>query len=209
MGRNLDPKCKKCRREGDKLFLKGERCFTAKCAVVKRKYPPGIHGVKRPSRLSEYGQQLRAKQKLKRSYSVLEHQFINYYKSAKNQKGDTGATLVELLESRLDNVIYRLGFIKSRNLARQLVSHGHFLVNDKRINIPSYQIKVGDTIKIREKSLQLAPFKNLIKFLEKHKLPEWIMFDKDKLEAKILNKPKTDDLKESFNVNLIIEYYSR
>lgn len=210
MARNIDPKCKRCRREGEKLFLKSERCFTAKCAVVKRKYPPGVHGVKKGTpRLSEYGQQLRAKQRAKLTYGILENQFIKYFKKARLIKGDTNEILLQLLELRLDNVVYRSGFTKSRSIARQLVTHRHFLVNDKIVNIPSLELKVGDRLKIKEKTLKSDLFKNLAKTLERYKFPEWLSFNKDNFEIKVINKPNVDDLKKALAVHLIIEFYSR
>jgi len=209
MAINLGPQCKQCRREGKKLFLKGERCFTPKCAMVKRNYPPGVHGVRGKSRLTEYGLQLREKQKAKRIYGILERQFRNYYRKAIKKKGDTGEILFQFLELRLDNIIYRLGFARSRKLARQLVSHGHFLVNGKKVNIPSYELKPGDTINIRESSLKLFPFRNLSEELKKQEIPSWLSLDLKTLQGKILNKPTKEDLGEIFDVKLIVEYYSR
>ncbi len=209
MGRDLSPKCKQCRREGEKLFLKGERCSSPKCAMVKRNYPPGVHGVKRPGRLTSYGQQLRAKQKAKRIYGLLETQFKNYFKKAMYKKGDTGETFLQLLELRLDNIVYRLGLARSRKQARQLVGHGHFLVNDKKVNIPSYQLKVNDVISIREKSRESADFTNLAKKLEKHKISDWLVLDMKELKGKVVSIPSLDEVKQTINIKLIVEYYSR
>jgi len=209
MAKNLDPKCKQCRREGEKLFLKGDRCNSPKCAMVKRNYPPGAHGGKGPSRLTNYGQQLREKQKAKRIYGLLEKQFKNYFKKAVNKKGDTGEILSQLLELRLDNVVFRLGFAKSRRAARQLVNHGHFLINDKKNNIPSYQVDINDVISIREKSLETSSFKGLSKGLEKYEAPSWLVLDPKELKGRILSMPGDNDLVQGINMKLIVEYYSR
>jgi len=209
MAKNLDPKCKQCRREGEKLFLKGDRCFSSKCAMVKRNYPPGVHGVKGRGRITSYGIQLREKQRAKRLYGILEKQFRNYFKRAVKKTGDTGKILSQLLELRFDNVIYRLGFAKSRSQARQLANHGHFLINNKRVNIPSYQIKVNDIVSIYPKSLETANFKNLAKTLEKHDIPEWLVLDIKELKGKVVSIPKDEDLDQGINMKLIVEYYSR
>lgn len=209
MAKSLDPKCKQCRREGIKLFLKGEKCFSAKCPIVKRNYPPGVHGTKRRTRPTEYGQQLREKQKAKRIYGILERQFKNYYKKAIRQKGDTGEILQQLLEMRLDNVIYRIGLTQSRNHARQMVNHCLFLVNNKKVNIPSYQIKPKDEITIKPEKAKAKIFDDLAKKLEKHDVPAWINFDLKTKTAKILNKPKSEDLEHTFNPRLIVEFYSK
>ena len=157
MARNLNPKCRQCRRIGEKLFLKGDRCVSTKCALIKKNYPPGIHGAKQTrAKSSEYGKQLREKQKAKRIYGILEKQFRNYFKKAANKKKETGEILLKILEMRLDNVIYRVGLAKSRNKARQLVSHGHFLINNKKVNIPSYEVNIKDVIKIKQKSEKLG-----------------------------------------------------
>jgi small subunit ribosomal protein S4 len=210
MGKKLGPQCKQCRREGKKLFLKGERCFTSKCAMVKRNYPPGAHGItKRKPRVTEYGLQLREKQKAKRIYGILERQFRNYYRKAIKKVGDTGEILFQFLEQRLDNVVYRLGFAKSRKLARQLVNHGHFLVNGKKVDIPSFELKLGDIVSIKESSLKLAPFKDLSEVLKKQETVAWLSLDPKTLEGKVLVKPTKEDLAEAFDVKLIVEYYSR
>ena len=161
MARNLSSKCKQCRRAGQKLFLKAERCTTAKCSMVKRNFPPGAHGIKGYGRLTDYGNQLREKQKAKKIYRILEQQFRNYILKANQAKANSEKILIELLEMRFDNVIYRAGFAKSRDLARQLINHNHFLVNGKRIDIPSYQVRIGDLISIKAKSSKLKFFSNL------------------------------------------------
>ncbi len=197
-----------CRREGEKLFLKGERCHTSKCAIVKRSYVPGMHGIKRQPRLSEYGQQLRAKQKAKRIYGVMEKQFVNYYKKALAQ-ADSATDLKRLLERRFDNVIYRLGYANSRAQARQMVSHDHFMLNGKRMNIPSYQVKTGDVITIREQSKKTPLFRDLNEKLKQKQLPSWLTLNAEQLEGKVVSMPQADDLEESVQADQIIEYYSR
>ncbi len=209
MARNLNPKCKQCRREAQKLFLKGDRCYSPKCAMVKRNFPPGAHGIKGYPRLSGYGIQLREKQKAKKIYRILEAQFKNYFKKANKNKENTEEILLQLLEMRLDNVIYRAGFARSRDLARQLVSHNHFLVNNKKIDIPSYQLKVGDIISLSEKSKKSKIFANLKEQLKKTELVSWLSLDLDKLEIKITDKPKMEDAKKEFDPKLIVEFYSR
>ena len=209
MAKNLDPKCKQCRREGEKLFLKGDRCFSSKCAMVKRNYPPGAHGAKGRGRLTSYGQQLREKQKAKRLYGVLEKQFRNYFKKAVKKTGDTGEILSQSLELRFDNIVYRLGFAKSRRQARQLINHGHFLVNDKKINIPSYQVESNDVISIRPRSLETSSFKNLAKNLEKYEVSDWLILDIKELKGRVATIPKDKALDQGINMKLIVEYYSR
>jgi small subunit ribosomal protein S4 len=209
MAKKLGAQCKICRREGKKLFLKGERCFTSKCALVKRNFPPGMHGVKGRGRLTSYGIQLREKQQAKQIYGISERQLRNYFKKATQKKGDTSEFLLQLLESRLDNVVYRLGFAKSRKIARQLVNHGHFLVNNKKVTIPSYQAKPNDIITLREKSLKSAFFADLPKILEKVEVPNWLFLDVKKMEGKVLNKPDKNTIVVPFDINKIIEFYSR
>lgn len=207
MARNLDPKCKRCRREGEKLYLKGEKCFTPKCPMVKRTYPPGMHGPKLQSqRLTEYGSQLREKQKAKNIYGVLERQFRNYVKKAMRQEGDSGENLLRLLELRLDNVVYRLGLAKSRSVARQFVSHNHILVNNKKVNIPSTQLRIGDTVAIKEKSKKL--FSDIAKNTKKQN-SSWLAFDSKNLSGKVLSPPPFEDVKQTLKVPLILEFYSR
>ncbi len=209
MGKLLDPKCKQCRREGTKLFLKGEKCLSVKCPIVKRNYPPGIHGVKGRRRPTEYGNQLREKQKAKRVYGILERQFRNYYLKAIRQKGDTGETIQQFLEMRLDNIIFRLGLAKSRKQARQMVNHGLFLVNNKKVNIPSYQVRTKDEIAINPGKIESKIFTDLEKKLEDYESPAWISFDIKTKKAKILNKPSGKELEQTFNPRLIVEFYSK
>jgi small subunit ribosomal protein S4 len=210
MAKELDAKCRKCRRLGEKLFLKGDRCNTASCAIVKRNYPPGMHGAKGATRrISGYGIQLREKQKAKRLYGVLETQFRNYFDKAKKLKGDTSELLVQLLEVRLDNVIYRLGYASSRSMARQMVSHGMFMVNGKKVNIPSYKVKTGDVITVRDNKANKKIFENIKERLKKHETPSWLSMDSDKLEGKVLSVPQGDELKQIFDPKLIVEFYSR
>jgi len=206
----IDSKCKKCRRAGQKLFLKGERCFSQKCAMIRKPYIPGIHGKsRRRRRVSEYGQQLAEKQKLRRTYGISERQFKNYFKEIATQKGNKEELLVSKLESRLDNVVFRLGWANSRGLARQLVNHGHILVNGKKAGIPSYQVKKGDLIQIKERSKKLALFLNLKTFLKKYEVPTWLSLDKKKIEGKIVSQPKLEDIGKIGEISMIIEYYSR
>ncbi len=209
MAKNLKSKCKICRRAGEKLFLRAERCYTSKCALVKRKYPPGMHGVKMAARLTSYGTQLREKQKAKQIYGISERQFRNYFRNASKKKGDTSEFLLQLLESRLDNVIYKFGFAKSRGQARQVISHGHVLVNNKKVTIPSFQVKPKDIVALGEKSLKLPLFADLPKILAKHELPNWLSFDIKKFEGRILNKPTKEELKVPFDIKMIVEFYSR
>lgn len=208
MARNINPKCKQCRREGVKLFLKGDRCVSPKCAMVKRNFPPGAHGGKGYPRSTSYGLELREKQKAKKLYRLLETQFANYFAKAAKSKGNTEEVLFQLLEMRLDNIIYRAGFAKSRDLARQLISHKHFLVNNKRVNIPSFKVKVGETISLKEKSLSAKIFSNLKEQVKKTEPLSWLSINPDKLEIKVVDKPKLADLKE-FNPKLIVEFYSK
>lgn len=209
MARNLGSQCKLCRREQEKLFLKGSRCYSTKCPMIKRNYPPGIHGQKGYLRQTEYALQLREKQKAKRTYGVSEKQFINYYKKAKKEKKNTGDVFLQLLEMRLDNVIYRLNLASSRVQARQLVTHRHFLVNGRIVNIPSFEVKLNDVIKIKEKSFNISHFKDVLKTIKKAKAPAWLNLDSKTLEGKVLSRPQVEDLKQNFDIQQIIEYYSR
>jgi len=210
MARNLDPKCKQCRRAGEKLFLKGERCYSPKCAMIKRKYPPGVHGPKQRIRLSEYGLQLREKQKMRKQYGLLERQFKNYFVKASKMKGDIGYNFLNLLESRLDNVVLKSGIVESRNLARQMISHGHILVNEKKVTIPSYVAKVGDLVAIKEKSSFADRMKDMEKSKkEKENLPSWISFDKDNKAVKVVSSIDEEDLPKGIDTRLVIEYYSK
>jgi len=205
----IDSKCKKCRRADQKLFLKGDRCNTQKCAMVKRPYIPGAHGKSRKGRFSEYGNQLSEKQKVRYTYGISEKQFKRYFKEAIAQKEDKGEFLVKKLESRLDNVVFRLGLAKSRGLARQIVNHGHILVNGKKVDIASYQVKKGDVITLRERSKKLALFQEIKLFLKKYKAPDWLSLDSQKIEGIVKGSPDFEDLRKIGEVNMIIEYYSR
>ena len=210
MARNLDPKCRQCRREGEKLFLKGEKCFTDKCAIEKRNYPPGQHGQRRSSRLSDYGVQLREKQKLRRIYGIIEKQFRSYYAEADRKKGITGENLLQLLESRLDNVVYKMGLGASRTESRQIVKHNAILVNVKRVNIPSFRVKEGDIIEVREKSKQIAVVLEATQLPERD-VPEYIEADHSKLSAKFVRTPNLGDVPYPviMEPNLVIEYYAQ
>ena len=205
----ITSKCKKCRRADQKLFIKGDRCSTQKCAMVKRPYIPGAHGKSRRKRFSEYGMQLAEKQKIRYTYGISEKQFKKYFKEAIDQKEDKGDFLVKKLESRLDNVVFRLGWAKSRGSARQIVNHGHILVNDRKVDISSYQVKKDDVIKLKEKSKKLVLFKELKTFLKKNKTPDWLSLDAQKIEGTIKGNPDFKDLEQVGEVNMIIEYYSR
>lgn len=209
MAKSTDPKCKQCRREGIKLFLKGEKCFSVKCPMIKRNYPPGIHGQKGRRRSTEYGTQLREKQKAKRIYGILERQFRNYYLKAIRQKGDTGEIIQQLLETRLDNVVYKAGFAQSHKQARQMVNHGLFSVNNKKVNIPSFQLKPKDEIAIKPQRAEAKIFADLDKKLEKQNIPAWLSLDLKAKKIKVLNKPKQGELEQTFNPRLIVEFYSR
>ncbi|MBT3827285.1 MAG: 30S ribosomal protein S4 [Nitrosomonadales bacterium] len=209
MARNLDPKCRQCRREGEKLFLKAEKCFTEKCAIEKRNYPPGQHGQRRSSRLSDYGVQLREKQKLRRIYGVLEKQFRSYYAEADRKKGITGENLLQMLESRLDNVTYKMGLGGSRTEARQIVRHNSILVNGKRVNIPSYQVQPGDSITVADKSKDQLRIKSALEAADERGLPEWLEVDVKKLTGIFKNRPERDDLPSTINESLVVELYSK
>jgi small subunit ribosomal protein S4 len=206
MARDAGPQCKQCRREGLKLFLKGERCLTDKCAVERRPYPPGQHGRGR-IRQSEYRQQLREKQRARRYYQLLEKQFRNYYASASRQPGVTGENLLRLLERRLDNVIVRLGFAASRRQARQLVRHGHFALNGRRVDIPSYQVKPGDIISVKEGSSAATVVRDATELIAA--IPPWLEADHDSLTAKVLRLPERDEINTPVQEQLIVELYSK
>ncbi len=208
MSDNSNAKCKICRREGEKLHLKGERCASPKCAMIKKAYPPGMHGEK-GGRMTEYGRQLRAKQKVKRLYGIRERQFARYYEESARQSGVTGDNLLFLLERRLDNVVHRLGFAPSRRSARQLVSHTAFEVNGKKVNVPSYSVKAGDVIRVRDSKQGNKYFSNLKKSLTNKNLPDWLSLDPKKLEAKIVSLPTKTDIDLSADMQLIVELYSR
>ena len=209
MARNLDPKCRQCRREGEKLFLKGEKCFTDKCAIENRNYPPGQHGQRRASRLSDYGVQLREKQKLRRIYGILEKQFRGYYSEADRRKGITGENLLQLLESRLDNVTYKMGIGASRTEARQIVKHNSILVNGKRVNIPSYQVRPGDEITVVETSKTQLRIKAALEAAAERGFPEWLEVDIKTFKGIFKNVPLRDDLPATINESLIVELYSK
>lgn len=208
MARYTGSVCRQCRREGTKLFLKGDRCYSDKCAVAKRHTPPGMHGQGRKKQ-SEYGIQLREKQKVRRAYGVLESQFRKYYEMAANMRGVTGENMLQLLERRLDNVAYRLCFGDSRPMSRQAVNHGHILVNGKKVDIASYQIKVGDVISVREKSADSEYYKELKEQGAKRTIPAWLEFDAAKLTGKVVALPKREDIDLTIEEHLIVEYYSR
>jgi small subunit ribosomal protein S4 len=209
MARNTDAKCRQCRREGEKLFLKGEKCFTDKCAIERRGYAPGQHGQKSGQRLSDYGKQLREKQKTRRIYGVLEKQFRKTYAEASRSKGVTGERLLQLLETRLDNIAYRMGFGASRTEARQVVRHNSILVNGKRVNIPSYQVRPGDTVEVAEKSKAQLRIKAASEAAESRHIPEWLEVDTKALKGKFKTMPVRTDLASSINESLIIELYSK
>ncbi len=209
MARNLDPKCRQCRREGEKLFLKGEKCFTEKCAVERRNYPPGQHGQKKNTRLSDYGVQLREKQKLRRTYGVLELQFRQVYKEADRRRGITGENLLQLLESRLDNVTYRMGFGASRAESRQVVRHNSILVNGKRVNIPSYLVKPGDVVSVREKSREQLRIKAALQAAEQRGFPEWVNVNAKEMTGTFKAVPIRAELPATINEHLVVELYSK
>ena len=208
MARNLDAKCRQCRREGEKLFLKGEKCFTDKCPVERRSYAPGQHGQK-SGRLSDYGTQLREKQKIRRTYGVLERQFRKTYAEADRRKGVTGTNLLQLLESRLDSVAYRMGFGSSRSEARQVVRHNGILVNGKRVNIPSYQVRPGDVIEVAEKAKGHLRVKGASEAAESRGFPEWVEVDIKALKGTFKALPDRAELPQNINESLVIELYSK
>jgi SSU ribosomal protein S4P len=208
VARNLDPKCRQCRREGEKLFLKGEKCFTEKCAIERRAYAPGQHGQKQV-RQSDYAVQLRAKQKVRRIYGVLEGQFHRTYKAADRARGVTGDNLLKSLESRLDNVAYRMGFGSSRVEARQVVRHNSLLVNGRRVNIPSYQVRPGDEISVAEKSRQQLRLKAALEAAESRGYPEWIEVDTKAMKGVFKTRPERSELPATINESLIVELYSK
>lgn len=208
MARYTEAVCRLCRREGAKLFLKGERCYSEKCSVTRRAYAPGQHGQGR-KKVSEYGVQLREKQKARRYYGVLEAQFAGYYEAAARMPGMTGENLLRILESRLDNVVYRLGLASSRAEARQLVVHGHYNVNGKRVDIPSYQVKVGDVVAVNEKTRGSDKMKAIVETCGARPVPAWLDMNKDALEAKVTRLPNREDIDIDIQELLIVEYYSK
>lgn len=208
MARYIGSKCRLCRREGEKLFLKGEKCHTAKCPIETRPFPPGQHGQKR-ARLSDYARQLREKQKLRRVYGVLEGQFRHYYEEADRRRGSTGEVLLQLLESRLDNVVFRMGFGASRSEARQLVRHNSVSVNGKRVNIPSYQLKAGDVVAVVDSAKNQLRIKASSEFAQQRGLPEWLDVDAAKLEGVFKAVPERSDLPAEIQEQLVVELYSK
>jgi small subunit ribosomal protein S4 len=208
VARNLDAKCRQCRREGEKLFLKGDKCFTDKCAIERRNYPPGQHGQKN-SRLSGYGVQLREKQKLRRIYGLLERQFRMVYKKADQQKGNAGENLLQALESRLDNITFKMGFGASRSEARQIVRHNGILVNGKRVNIPSYQLRAGDVVEVAAKAKQHLRIKAASEAGAGRGFPDWLEVDSAALKGKLKSLPQRSDLPSTINESLVIELYSK
>ena len=208
MARYTGPACKLCRREGVKLFLKGERCTTGKCALDRRHSAPGQHGAAN-KKVREYGMHLREKQKTRRYYGVLEKQFVNLYEEAERLEGMTGENLLRLLECRLDNVVYRMGMAESHKEARQLVRHGHFTVNGKKGDIPSYTVKAGDVVALANGSRSSEKFKGLIEGLEKVTFPKWLEVNKEAVSAKVLSLPTREEIDVDFNEQLIVEFYSK
>ncbi len=208
MARYTGPVCRLCRREGTKLFLKGERCMTGKCAIDRRNSAPGQHGAS-GKKLKEYGRQLREKQKVRRYYGVLEKQFVNYYEEADRREGMTGENLLKLLESRLDNVVYRMGMAESRREARQLVLHEHFELNGKKVNIPSMLVKVGDVVTVRENFRSSEKFKFLAEGISSKLSPKWLEVNKEKCSAKVIALPEREDIDFPINEQLIVELYSK
>ncbi len=209
MARNLDAKCRQCRREGEKLFLKGEKCFTDKCAVERRSYAPGQHGQKSGSRLSDYGKQLREKQKVRKTYGILERQFRRIYAEADRRKGITGDNLLQLLESRLDTVSYRMGFGASRTEARQVVRHNGILVNGRRVNIPSYLVRPGDVVEVAAKTKAHLRVKGAAEAAESRGFPEWIEVDVKSLKGTFKALPQRSELPSNINESLVVELYSK
>jgi small subunit ribosomal protein S4 len=208
MARYTESVCRLCRREGVKLFLKGSRCYTKKCAFERRPSPPGQHGVRR-RKVGDYGLQMREKQKVRRVYAVLERQFKNYFDAAESRPGVTGENLLRILELRLDNVVYRMGFASSRAQARQLVAHGHFAVNGRATDIPSFHVKPGDRIEVRESRTAREPFKLAKETLRSHQAPEWLTVDAAKLAGTVTALPRRDQMPQDLNEQLVVEYYSR
>jgi small subunit ribosomal protein S4 len=209
LARYTDPVCRLCRREGMKLFLKGAKCFSDKCPIEKRNFAPGQHGKDRKAKIVGYGLQLREKQKTKRIYFTQEGQFRNYFEKAARSKGVTGEMLLQQLERRLDNVVYRLGFGSSRRQARQLVRHGHVAVDGRKVNIPSYEVSVGEEIAIREGSRKLAILEQAKEFASHQNAPTWLEIDRDNYKGRVLSLPKREDINQPVNEQLIVELYSK
>ena len=208
MARYTDSVCKLCRREREKLFLKGQKCYTEKCPIESRNYPPGEHGQGRRAKVSEYGVQLREKQKIKRIYGLLETQFRNYFEKANKQKGITGENLVKLLESRFDNIIFRIGFAGSRKQARQLIRHRHFIINERLVDIPSYSLSAGDIVKVRDKSKKLDAIHNSLKRV-KDSTYAWLTVDKANLSGTLVQIPEREEIPLNANEQLVVELYSK
>jgi len=208
VARYTGPRCRLCRREGSKLFLKGDRCFSEKCAFERRSYAPGQHGKGRV-KVSDYGIRLREKQRVRRIYGVKESQFRRYFEIADRQKGVTGTNLLVLLERRLDNVVYRLGFADSRSQARQLVKHGHFLVNGRRVDIPSYQVRVGDEIKVREKSKDILPIVQATEAVARRGVPDWLELDAENKKGVVKAMPERSHITMPIQEQYIVEFYSK
>ncbi len=209
MARDTGASCRLCRRENMKLFLKGDRCYGDKCAFERRPYPPGMHGQGRGGKFSDYQLQLREKQKVKRLYGVLERQFRRYYELAEKQKGITGSNLLTMLECRVDNTVYRMGFASSRNQARQLIRHNHFLVNDKKVNIPSYQVKVGDVIEVRENKRKVPVILEAMETVVRRGFPNWLEVDKETFKGTLKALPSRENITIPIQENLIVELYSK
>ncbi len=209
MARYTGPVCRLCRRQGEKLFLKGERCYTPKCPVEKRHTPPGVHTRQRPRKLSEYGIRLKGKQKARYIYGVLERQFRGHFAQAKKRPGPSGENLLKVLELRLDNVVYRLGFADSRKQARQVVRHGHFNVNGRKVNVPSYLVKSGDAIAWSERSKGLVPYDKAVQDLGSRSIPVWLSLDAEAVVGRVLSEPTRSDIDSTIDDHLIVEYYSR
>jgi small subunit ribosomal protein S4 len=208
LARYLESRCRLCRRERMKLFLKGDRCYTDKCSFERRSYPPGQHGRGR-AKFSDYGIQLREKQKVKRMYGLMEKQFRSYFEKAERQKGITGTNLLVLLERRMDNIVFRMGFANSRVQARQLVRHNHFLVNGKKVNIPSYQVKIGDTVQVREKCRQVPQILEAMETVARRGIPQWIEVDKEQFQGAVRMFPIREDLTMPIQEHLVVELYSK
>lgn len=208
MAKYIGSKCRLCRREGEKLFLKGSKCYTSKCPIENRPFPPGQHGQRR-TRLSDYAGQLREKQKLRRIYGVLERQFRNYYQSADRTKGSTGENLLQLLERRLDNVVYRMGFGISRTEARQMVRHNAITINGKKVNIPSYQVSPNDVVAVTDKAKNQLRIKAALELAEQRGFPEWLEVDTTKMQGVFKSTPERSDLPAEFNEHLVVELYSK
>jgi small subunit ribosomal protein S4 len=209
MARYIGPVCKLCRREDMKLFLKGERCYTDKCGYERRSYPPGQHGQTRRRRKSDYGEQLCEKQKVKRIYGIAEWQFRGYYSRASRMKGVTGERLIQLLERRMDNVVYRMGFVSDHAEGWQLVRHGHFLVNGHRVNIPSYLVRAGDVVEVREKSRKITRVIEALGAVERRGVPNWVELDKDNFKGTVSSLPAREDVTLPIREHLIVELYSK